>query len=150
MSPTGNKLKHSDYIRLTKQIDFELGAIAQHCLEVYQEEPNYYDNYIPTGMMGASNDFYNFVLDNSIIFESRNGISLKSAWNCTRRIVKMQITHTKHLNEYLKSLRITIKNSMNIRHLEDGTRVCNYYETFLIDKFTTKPLEETKISTLIG
>ena len=27
------------------------------------EDPDYYDDYIPISMMGASNDFYNFVVD---------------------------------------------------------------------------------------
>lgn len=148
VSPTGNKLKHSDYIRLTKQIDFELGAIAQHCLEVYQEEPNYYNNYIPTGMMGASNDFYNFVLDNSIIFESRNGISLKSAWELYKAYCEdANYTYQASKRVFKEEFKNYYKEFYEHKTLEDGTRVCNYYETFLIDKFTTKPPEETKIST---
>ena len=32
VSPTGNKLDVKEYNRLVKQIDFELGAIAWHCI----------------------------------------------------------------------------------------------------------------------
>ena len=69
VSPTGNKVPQSEYRRLVKQIPFELGPIAWHCREVYLEDPDYYDNYIPVSMMGASNDFYNFVFDSYHIFK---------------------------------------------------------------------------------
>src|SRR5699024_380479 len=55
--PTGNKVSRKEYNTLTKQISFELGAIAYHCKEVYLSNPGIYDDYIPTQMMGASNDF---------------------------------------------------------------------------------------------
>lgn len=31
-------------------------------------------------MMGASNDFYNFVVDSYHVFKREDGVSLKSAW----------------------------------------------------------------------
>ena len=31
-------------------------------------------------MMGASNDFYNFVVDSYHIFKSEDGVTLKAAW----------------------------------------------------------------------
>ena len=63
VSPTGNKVDSKRYRTLVKQIDFELGAIAKHCLEVYKSDPERYDDYIPTNMIGATNDFYNYILD---------------------------------------------------------------------------------------
>ena len=80
VSPSGNKLSPKEYKAVTKKIEFELGAIASHCLEVYLEDPGYYDNYIPIAMMGASNDFYNFVVDSYHIFKSEDGVTLKAAW----------------------------------------------------------------------
>ena len=63
VSPSGNKIPVREYNRLMKEIDFELGAIAWHCKEVYEEDPRAYDDYIPTAMLDASNDFYNFIGD---------------------------------------------------------------------------------------
>ena len=37
VSPSGNKLSPKEYKAVTKQIEFELGAIAYHCQEVYLE-----------------------------------------------------------------------------------------------------------------
>ena len=69
VSPSGNKLGFQEYKTLMKQIEFELGAIAYHCQEVYLEDPNCYDDYIPIAMLGASNDFYNFVVDSYPVFK---------------------------------------------------------------------------------
>ena len=80
VSPTGNKVPSSDYKRLIKQIDFELGGIAYHCMKVYQKDPNAYDNYIPVSMLGASNDFYNFVADAYHIFKKDDMTNLNVAW----------------------------------------------------------------------
>ena len=80
VSPSGNKLSAKEYRATVKQVGFELGAIAYHCQEVFLESPNYYDSYIPTIMMGASNDFYNFVLDMYPIFKREDGTTAKVAW----------------------------------------------------------------------
>ena len=80
VSPTGNKVPSREYKKLVKQINFELGAIAQHCLEVYSADPDYYENYIPTTMLSATNDFYNFVLDSYITFKKDDGVSLAVAY----------------------------------------------------------------------
>lgn len=80
VSPSGNRMSHQLYITTTAQIKFELGGIACHCLEVYKSDPYKYDDYIPMSMMGASNDFYNFVLDSFPIFQKEDEITLKQAW----------------------------------------------------------------------
>jgi len=46
ISPTGNLIPKREYNKLNKEIRFELGAIAQHCLDVYNDDPTAYDNYI--------------------------------------------------------------------------------------------------------
>ena len=78
VSPTGDKLPQSEYASLTKQIDFELGAIAYYCKGVFLNAPEYYDSYVPKSMMGASNDFYNFIIDSYHIFKKRKWCFFKS------------------------------------------------------------------------
>ena len=80
VSPTGEKLDPKDYKAIVKQIDFELGAIAYHCQEVYLASPGEYDDYIPITMLGASNDFYNFIIDSYHVFKKEDGTTLKAAW----------------------------------------------------------------------
>ena len=84
--PTGNKIPYSNYIKLFNTIiNSELGHIAWHCRDVFEEDPHYYDNYEPTLMMGESNDFYNFVLDAYTVFKNEDGTTLKAAWELYKR-----------------------------------------------------------------
>ena len=78
--PTGDKVPTKEYKTLMEQISFELGAIASHCRDVYLEDPGFYDTYIPTEMLGASNDFYNFVVDSYRVFARDDSTTLKAAW----------------------------------------------------------------------
>lgn len=81
VTPTGNTLPFSRYEALMGQIQFELGAIAEHCLSRYQSMgKSYYDKYKPNNMMSATNDFYNFVSDNYDFFSNEEGVSLTAAW----------------------------------------------------------------------
>lgn len=84
VSPTGNKVPVRDYNRLVAAMDFELGAIAQHCLDVFEEDPGAYDNYVSENMIGATNDFFNFVVDNYLIFSEQEEMSLTQAWKLYR------------------------------------------------------------------
>ena len=146
VSPTGNKVSQSEYRRLVKQISFELGPIAWHCKEVYLEDPDYYDDYIPISMMGASNDFYNFVFDSYHIFKKEDGVTLKQAWEMYKnycddtkvpypvpqRIFKEELKN--YFNEYNDRL-----------NLDDGTRARSYYSGFktsIFESNSEKPSKE--------
>lgn len=80
ISPTGKLIQKKRYLKLKEQIDFELGAIAWHCMEVYKADPYYYDNYIPQAMIGATNDFYNFMEEYLDEFLRKDYTTLKEAW----------------------------------------------------------------------
>lgn len=136
VSPTGNKLPSREYKKLVKQINFELGAIAQHCLEVYSEDPDYYDNYIPTTMLGATNDFYNFVLDSYIIFKKDDGVSLKVAYEMYKAYcddARVPYPYSKRV--FKEELKNYFKEYLERFQLEDGTRVRSYYKNFRVEKF---------------
>ena len=80
VSPSGNKIDHHEYNNIMNNIKFELSGIASHCKSVFESNPNYYDHYIPINMLGASNDFYNFILDSFHIFSKDNCTTLKASW----------------------------------------------------------------------
>lgn len=136
VSPSGNKLSPNDYKMVMGRIAFEHGAIAKHCLDVFNENPGAYDSYIPISMMGASNDFYNFMLDSYTIFKQENGTTLKCAWEMyknycdeakvpypmSKRVFKEELTN--YFSDYKERYR-----------LEDDTRVRSYYIGFRHDKF---------------
>ena len=64
VNPSGRKLPKREYDRLMGDIEFQLGAIAHHCLDVYRNlGKNYYNSYEPTQMMLLTNPIYNFLKD---------------------------------------------------------------------------------------
>lgn len=80
IEPTGNLFEPDEYYRLFNDIDFELGAIAKHCENVYKSlGKNYYDSYKPFAMMANTDPMYNFVFENKDIFEA-DSISLTRAY----------------------------------------------------------------------
>lgn len=143
VSPTGQKLGANEYHALIKQIDFELGAIAYRCLQVYLTDPAYYDSYVPLNMLGASNDFYNFVEDSWYIFKKADETSLKSAWAMYKTYceeAKVSYPYTQRaFKEELKNYFREYKE----RYLtEEGSRIRSYYKGFLSEKFSEQEEEE--------
>lgn len=134
--PSGNRLDTKEYNKLTKQIDFELGAIAFHCQEVYLNNPNAYDSYIPKNMLGASNDFYNFVLDSYPVFKRENHTTLKSAWAmyndyCNEAKVKYPLSQ----RPFKEELKNYFNDYVELFTDEDGKKVRHYYSGFRYKQF---------------
>lgn len=141
--PTGDKVPQKEYKILTRQIDFELGAIAWHCKEVFEKDPNYYDDYIPTSMMGASNDFYNFVLDAYNIFKKENGVTLKAAWEMYKTYCEdAKVAYPLSQRAFKEELKNYFREYTDRLSLEDGSRVRSYYKDFKTEVFEVE--EKTK------
>lgn len=143
VSPSGNKLSQKEYKAAVKQIGFELGAIAYHCQEVYLSNPTAYDNYIPITMLGASNDFYNFILDAYYVFKKEDGTTLKAAWEMYKTYceeAKVAYPFSQRIfKEELKNYFWDFKDRFE---LSDGTRVRNYFSRFRTDKFEDQEDED--------
>lgn len=136
VSPSGNKLPAAEYRAVVKQIDFELGAIAYHCQEVYQEDPGYYDDYIPIAMLGASNDFYNFVVDSYPVFKQEDGVSLKAAWEMYKTYnEEAKVTYPLSKRAFKEELKNYFRTYDDRPTLDDGARIRNYYSGFRTEKF---------------
>jgi len=147
VSPTGNKLSLREYKKATTQIAFELGAIAYHCQQVYLDDPGRYDDYIPVTMLGASNDFYNFVVDSYYIFKNDDGTTMKAAWEmyktyCEEAKVPYQFSQ-RIFKEELKNY---FRNYDERFSMEDGTRVRSWYSGFRTEKFVNSETETVEES----
>lgn len=142
ISPTGNKVPRKEYDRLKAQIKFELGKIATYCLDIYKSDPSYYDDYVPVKMLGASNDFYNFVDDQFVYFQREKDITLKSAWELYKNWCDdAKITFPFSLRIFKEEFKNYFTEFKDRITLEDGTRVRNMYLGFREDKFKN-PSEE--------
>lgn len=145
VSPSGNKVSAAEYKRLVKQVEFELGAIAWHCREVFLENPGAYDHYIPTSMMGASNDFYNFVLDAYHVFKKEDGTTLKAAWEMYKNYCDdAKVPYPLSQRAFKEELKNYFKEYNDRLNFEDGSRVRSYYSNFRTDIFETEKKPEGK------
>lgn len=143
VSPSGDKLSPKEYKTVMKQIEFELGAIAYHCQNVYLANPGMYDDYIPVAMLGASNDFYNFIIDSYHVFKKEDGTTLKASWEMYKTYcdeAKVPFPFSQRIfKEELKNYFRDYKERFN---LDDGTRVRSYYIGFRTEKFEEQTISE--------
>ncbi len=136
--PTGTLFQPQHYHTLMAQIDFELGAIAHHCLDVYREKgKNYYNNYRPVQMMLQTDVFFNFVEANFDIFSLQDGCTLKQAYAmykefCSETGIEFVLPQYKFREE----LRNYFSEFLD-RTTVDGQVVRSYYKGFTFQPFKT-------------
>lgn len=145
VSPSGEKLSPKEYKKTVKQVSFELGAIAHHCEEVYLNDPGYYDNYIPVTMLGASNDFYNFVLDSFPIFKKEDGTTMKAAWEMYKTYCDdAKVTYPYPQRIFKEELKNYFRDYKEQLNSEGGARARCVYIGFRTEKFEDQIIGQTE------
>ena len=146
VSPTENKLPIRRYKKITSQIKFELGAIAYHCLQVYEADKDAYEGYLPKSMIGATNDFYNFMEENFEEYRAKSYITLGEAWPAYQQYcqeAKVPYPYMKRIfKEELKSYFREFKDRY---HDENGKWLRSVYSGLKVEKFgyiVEQPKEE--------
>lgn len=133
VNPSGLKIPSRQYIKLVKQIDFELGSIAKHCLDVFNKlGEHYYDAYRSIDMMERTDIFFNFIEESYFTFKQDDGVTLKRAWTMFKEYTEesgLQYLMPKH--KFKQELREYFDKFIADTRLVDGTRVKNYYKGFL-------------------
>lgn len=135
--PSGRLLPVRRYDKLIKQVQFEYGAIAYHCLKKYQEMgKNYYNTYKPLLMQNKTDYFFNFVNDNYTYFKNENEVSLKAAYEIYKQYFtdnngKYILSKMKFRDEFENYWDECIDNSRN----KDGVIVSNLYRGFKTELF---------------
>ena len=143
VSPSGNKLSQKEYKDTFKKIEFELGAIAYHCQEFYLNNRNMYDDYIPITMLGASNDFYNYVLDSYFIFKKDDCTTMKAAWEMYKKYCEdAKVNYPLSMRAFGEELKNYFKCYEERHTLEDGSRVRSYYSIFRTEKFEDRIVDK--------
>lgn len=143
VTPSGNKLSPEEYDTIMDRITFELGAIAYHCKEVYESNPGMYDSYIPIAMLGASNDFYNFIIDSYLIFKKEDGTTLKAAWEMYKNYCEeAKVGYPFSKRKFKEELKNYFRDFQERFNVDDGTRVRSYYKGFRTEKFEEETLSE--------
>ena len=136
--PTGVKIPANHYHALMSKIDFELGAIAHHCLEVYRKHgKNHYNTYRPLEMMLQTDVFFNFIEAHYDIFKEQDSVTLRQAYQlykefCNDTGIERMLPQYK-VREELRNYFDEFKD----RAMVDGTMYRSLYTGFNANKFKT-------------
>lgn len=147
--PTGIKIPVNRYHTLMSQIEFELGAIAHHCREVYLSMgKNYYNTYQPLEMMFQTDVFFNFIEANFDIFSGQGSVSLRQAYTlykefCDETGIERRLPQYK-VREELRNYFDEFKERAEI----DGHVVRSVYSGFNANKFKA-PAAEPNVYSLV-
>jgi hypothetical protein len=148
--PTGVKLAPNHYHTLMGRIEFELGAIAHHCLEVYRSMgKNYYNTYRPLEMMLQTDIFFNFIESYYDVFKTQDGVSLKQAYSMYKEFCN-DTGIERPLPQY--KVRSELQNyfaEFHDRITVDGVVHRSYYSGFKAHSFKTPVKEDAKAFSLV-
>ena len=145
VTPTGNKIPADEYHEIMGQIPFQLSGIAHHCLDVYLDDPKYYNDYVPEGMIEATNDFYNFVADSYVTFMEAKDVPLTLAWEMYKNYCEdSKVPHVKSKRQFKDELKNYFTEFRDRHTLEDGKRVRSYYIGFIENNFNGHKEEKEK------
>lgn len=148
--PTGVKIPINHYTSLMSQIDFELGAIAHHCLQVYLKlGKNHYNSYRPLEMMLQTDVFFNFIEAYFDVFQEQDGTSLAQAYAmykeyCENSGIDRKLPQYK-FREELRNYFDEFKDRKKI----GDEYVRSYYEGFNANKFKAPAKDSPSFSLVI-
>jgi uncharacterized protein DUF5906/D5 protein-like len=148
--PTGVLIPPNQYNTLMSRIDFELGAIANHCLNVYRSlGKNYYNAYRPTEMMLQTDVVFNFIEYYFDDFKHADGVTLKRAYElykefCSNTGIEKPIPQYK-LREELRNYFDEFKDRAEV----NGELLRSYYSGFTAAKFKQPGKTDTLFSLVL-
>ena len=133
--PSGKTIPKARYDKLMERIGFELGGIAWHCRDVYQQlGKNYFNSYRPLSMMYQTDAFFNFVEEHCDIFMEEGGIDLKNAYEmwttwCSETGLDIRLPRYRFRDELKNYF-----NNFEERAWVNGDNKRSWYSGFRIEK----------------
>jgi len=148
--PSGARLSPRRYQALVAQIDFELGAIAHHCLEVYRSMGrDYYSGYKPIQMMLQTDVFFNFIEAHYEIFKEQDGVTLQNAYDMYKTwAVESGFDYTMNRMKLREELSNYFE-SFEERATVNDIRVRSWYSGFKADRYKAPTKRDEKSFKLI-
>lgn len=135
--PNERRLEFNEYTSLMKRVEFELGGIVEHCLGVYKSNPTAFNDYVPLRMMEASNDLYNFLLENYYAFERSEGISLRDSWDMYKQYCEdSNVVHPMTKRVFKEEMRLYFQEYYERN--PEGRHQLDWYKGFRKERFESK------------
>lgn len=140
IQPTGELFDEDEYHLLMDQVRYELGAIATHCVNVFnQYGPTYLSSYRSHDMMYRTNDIFNFVQDSRLVLEK--GLTLKQAHKMYTEWCNETETRNVYKQYQFRDLLADYFKEFHDQIMVDGVRHRSYFKDLRpLEKFTWKGL----------
>ncbi|MBP5594985.1 MAG: hypothetical protein J6Y02_06360 [Pseudobutyrivibrio sp.] len=142
INPSGRTVSRDRYYELKDEIiKCELGAIADHCHEIYKSlGKDYYRKYEPQEMQMMTDHFLNFVEENYDLFKKQNYTTLSQAYDLYKAYVEdagIPFKFTKPEVRYkLKDYFEEFKEEDRVMIGNETKHVRSYYFGFKTEKFS--------------
>jgi Family of unknown function (DUF5906) len=148
--PSGARLSPRRYQALTQQIDFELGAIAHYCLEVYRSMGrDAYSGYKPIEMMLQTDIFFNFIEAHFDIFKEQDGVTLQQAFDMYKTWAsESNFDFAMNRMKLREELRNYFQN-FEERAVVNNVRVRSWYSGFTAEKYKAPTKKDEKSFSLV-
>lgn len=147
VQPSGKKVSPRRYQTLIGQMDFELGAIAHHCLETYRAMgKDYYSGYRPMEMILQTDIFFNYIEAYFDVFKAQDGVSLQQAYSLYKTYCdEAQIDFKLPRHRFRTELRNYFDNFED-RAIVEGVTVRSWYSGFNADRYKVHSPDEHAFS----
>ena len=153
--PSGKKLSPEEYDLVTDEIDFELGAIAYKCIDIYKSRgPKYYNSYRPKEMMFQTNIVFNFVEENMYYFQKEvEFVQLKQAYDMFKQFCADTVGATQQImprQTFREELKAYFNNYAEQKKVNDKVARSVYW-SFNSDmisnriNYKVEPMQEAKL-----
>ena len=141
--PSGRLVTMTEYIKLVKNIDFELGGIADFCISQYKQMgPDFYQKYQPKEMMFETNTLYNFVFDNSLLFEKEEYFQLKHLYDMYKVYCEESgEQYPLKKRTFRADIKTYFEEFHDITRVEDGKQLRSVYRGFKSSMFGNSEIE---------
>lgn len=144
--PSGKTVPPREYDILMNNIQYELGAIAKRCIDVYESMGmHYYSGYLPTRMIKSTDEFYDFMEYKYDDYKAKDKVTLTEVWvsykeYCEFAEVRRKLTRQEVGNE----LRAYFREFVGETWTDDKRHIRNLYSGFLAEKFREEGSYEYK------
>lgn len=131
--PSGRKIPEDEFDILVGRLKFEYGAIAAHCIDVFNEMgKNYYSKYVPEEMINKSSPIQNFLSDNLEAITSKDFWTRPSLYSMYKNYCEEGgIGYPQRVTEFGEQLRdyfeeyykFKVINGINLHNVYSGLKV---------------------------
>ena len=136
VAPSGRKIPFDEYNELMDKIDFELGAIAQHCLDVYKTYgKKYYDSYRPVSMMYKTDPVFNFLEDSYDYILEQKFITLKTLYSRYKQYCENYGGYELQMYKFREEMKNYFDEFIPQYVDDDGKHYRSVFKDFKTDRF---------------